>query len=314
MNTHATQATPAAAGTPRHFLNLTNCSTQELHGILERASQLKAAWRRGERSPSLPGRVLVLLFEQPSTRTRASFEIGIAQLGGHAVFLNAADTQLRRGEPVEDTARVLSSMADAIALRTARHETQTRFAAVSSAPVINALSDRSHPCQLLADVMTFIERRGSIQGKVVTWLGDSNNVCHSWMDAARQLDFTLRIGCPREYEPDAAALAAGDGHVSVTNDPDEAVRGAHLLVTDVWASMGQESERELRRQRLAPYQLNADKRAAAAADALCMHCLPAHRGEEISAELLDAPDSAIWDEAENRLHTQKALLEFLLRH
>ena len=308
-------AAPAAA--PRHFLSLKDCSPEDLHRILERAGELKAAWRRRELSPTLAGRVLVLLFEHASTRTRVSLEAGIAQLGGHAVFLSVGDTQLKRGETLEDTARALSSMVDAFALRTARHDTQTRFAAASSAPVINALSDRAHPCQLLADVMTFVERRGPIQGRNVAWFGDGNNVCRSWIEAACQFGFSLRLACPPGHAPDSAALEAGGGRAILVENPDDAAEGAHLLVTDVWTSMGQETEpgarRRTRAERFAPYQLNAAKRALATADALCMHCLPAHRGEEISAELLDAPDAVIWEEAENRLHTQKALLEFLLR-
>ena len=307
----------------RHFLCLSDCSARELRGIIARAVELKTSWRRGERAPTLAGRVVIILFEHPSTRTRVALEAGIAQLGGSAVFLSPGDTQLRRGEPIEDTARALSSMADAVALRTARHETQVRFAEAASAPVINALSDRAHPCQLLADVMTFEEHRGSIQGKRIAWLGDGNNVCRSWIEAAGHFDFSLRMACPPGRAPEPSVIEAAGGRATLSDDPKEAAAGAHLLVTDVWSSMNQEGgsgsdtdqdgQRAARAERFGAYQLNEALRALAEPDALCMHCLPAHRGEEISAALFDAPDSVIWEEAENRLHTHKALFEFLLR-
>jgi ornithine carbamoyltransferase len=236
----------------------------------------------------------------------------MAQLGGHAMFLSSQDTQLGRGEPVEDSARVISSMVDVVMIRTFGHDIVERFASQSSVPVINALTDDYHPCQLLADMQTFVEQRGSISGKTVCWVGDGNNMCQSYINAARQFDFELRIACPRGFEPRAELLAANRDRVAVVNDPLQAAAGAHLVVTDVWASMGQETEQQQRAALFASYRVDAALMAAAAGDALYMHCLPAHRGEEISAELMDAPETIIWEEAENRLHAQKALLEALV--
>jgi len=255
-----------------------------------------------------------MVFEKSSTRTRVSFETGMAQFGGHALFLSPRDTQLGRGEPIEDSARVLSSMVDIVMVRTFGHDQIQRFAEYSSVPVINALTDAYHPCQLLADIQTFFEHRGDIAGKTACWIGDGNNMCQSYINAARQFDFELRIACPEGFEPDAALLQANADRVSIVRDPLEAARGAHLLATDVWASMGQEAESALRREKFAGYQLNRALLAQAAADALYMHCLPAHRGEEIAADLMDDPHTVIWDEAENRLHAQKALIELLLNH
>jgi ornithine carbamoyltransferase len=253
-----------------------------------------------------------MIFAKSSTRTRVSFEAGIAQLGGHAIFLSPQDSQLGRGEPVEDSARVISSMVDIVMIRTYGHDIVERFAAHSSVPVINGLTDDYHPCQLLADMQTWAEHRGSIAGKRVCWVGDGNNMCQSYINAARLFDFELRIACPPGFEPDSALLAANADRVSIEHDPTTAARDADLVVTDVWASMGQESEQRERAALFAPYQVNAALMSQTASDALYMHCLPAHRGEEISAELMDAPDSVIWDEAENRLHAQKALMETLL--
>lgn len=297
---------------PRHFLTLLDLSPGELDALIDRAIELKAAQRTRGESPQFPGSVLAMIFAKSSTRTRVSFEAGMAQLGGHAMFLSPEDTQLGRGEPIEDTARIVSSMVDAIVIRTFGHDIIERFAAHAQAPVINALTDSYHPCQLLADMQTYREQRGSIAGRRVCWLGDGNNMCHSYINAARQFDFELRIACPEGFEPDAALLAANAPRVRVLRDAREAARDADLLVTDVWASMGQEDEQARRVQALTPYQLNGELLGVAASDALYMHCLPAHRGEEISAELMDAPDTVIWDEAENRLHAQKALLEWLL--
>lgn len=297
---------------PRHFLSLLDLSPGELDALIDRAIELKAAQRARRESPQFPGAVLAMIFAKSSTRTRVSFEAGMAQLGGHAMFLSPEDTQLGRGEPIEDTARIVSSMVDAIVIRTFGHELIERFAAHAQAPVINALTDTYHPCQLLADMQTYREQRGSIAGRRVCWLGDGNNMCHSYINAARQFDFELRIACPEGFEPDAALLAANAARVRVLRDAREAARDADLLVTDVWASMGQEDEQARRARALAPYQLNGELLGVAASDALYMHCLPAHRGEEISAALMDAPDTLIWDEAENRLHAQKALLEWLL--
>ncbi len=294
---------------PRHFLTLLDASPEELRGILSRAREMKADWRKGVRPKPLAGRILALLFEKPSTRTRLSFETGMLHLGGNALFLSASELQVGRGESPEDTARVLSRMADAAVLRTIDHSFLERFAAAASVPVINGLTEQAHPCQLLADIQTYEERRGDIQGRTVAWLGDGNNVCRSYMDAARQFGFELRIACPEGHAPE---ITAQSGSVHYVPDPNEAVAGAHLLVTDVWTSMGQEKKRPDRQKVFAGYQLNRALLERAAPNALYLHCLPAYRGQEISAELLDAPDTAIWDAAENRLHAQKALLTFLL--
>jgi ornithine carbamoyltransferase len=296
----------------RHFLTLLDFSPQELQQIIGRASEMKREHRAGNDQRSFPGAVLGMFFAKSSTRTRVSFEAGMAQLGGHAMFLSPQDTQLGRGEPVEDSARVISSMVDIIVIRTFGHDIVNRFAAYSSVPVINALTDDYHPCQLLADMQTWAEHRGSIAGKRVCWVGDGNNMCQSYINAARQFDFELRIACPPGFEPDQALLSANCDRVSIEHDPASAARDADLVVTDVWASMGQESEQLERAKLFAPYQVNEELMSRAARDALYMHCLPAHRGEEISAQLMDAPDTVIWDEAENRLHAQKALMETLL--
>ena len=297
---------------PRHFLTLMDLAPDEIRALIARAIELKAQHRAGTAQRSLEGKVLAMIFTKASTRTRVSFEAGMAQLGGSALFLSGQDTQLGRGEPIEDSARVISSMVDIVMIRTFAHADVEDFAAHSSVPVINGLTDDYHPCQILADLQTYVETRGDISGRKVCWLGDGNNVCHSWMNAARQLDFELVVACPEGYDPDPALLAACGAHARIDRDPATAAEGAHLLVTDVWASMGQESEQAARAAVLAPYQLNRSLLDRASADALYMHCLPAHRGEEITAELMDAPDSVIWQEAENRLHAQKALMELLL--
>ena len=293
----------------RHFLSLLDLTPDELHGVINRAIELKKA----PVSDIFKGKVLAMIFEKSSTRTRISFEAGMAQLGGSAIFLSPRDTQLGRGEPIEDSARVISSMVDIVMVRTFAHQQIETFAANSSVTVINALTDDLHPCQLLADVQTYIEKRGSIQGKIVAWIGDGNNMCHSYINAARQFDFTLRVACPEGFEPNSDLVAANSDRVSVMQDPQAAVQNADLVVTDVWASMGQEDEQDDRLEVFAPYQVNHELMKGAASDALFMHCLPAHRGEEVSAELLEDPQySVVWDEAENRLHAQKALMEFLL--
>ena len=297
---------------PRHFLTLMDLAPDEIRALIARAIELKAQHRTGSAPRSLEGKVLAMIFTKASTRTRVSFEAGIAQLGGSALFLSGQDTQLGRGEPIEDSARVISSMVDIVMIRTFAHTDVEDFAVHSSVPVINGLTDDYHPCQILADLQTYFENRGDISGRKVCWLGDGNNVCHSWMNAARQLDFELVVACPEGYDPDPALLEACAQCVRVDRDPASAAEGAHLLVTDVWASMGQESEQATREAVLAPYQLNRALLDRASSDALYMHCLPAHRGEEITAELMDAPDSVIWQEAENRLHAQKALMELLL--
>jgi ornithine carbamoyltransferase len=298
--------------TVRHFLTLLDFTTGELKALLKRAHTLKAAQHRGESHLPLRHKTLAMIFEKASTRTRVSFEVGMTQLGGHALFLSPRDSQLGRGEPIADTARVISSMVDAVMIRAHRHEMVETFAANSRVPVINALTDRHHPCQLLADLQTYEEHRGSIAGRTVAWLGDGNNVCQSYVHAAKQLDFQLRIACPEQDVPDAALLTEADGHVTVLRDPRQAIQNADLVVTDVWASMGQEAEQAERSARLMPYQVDTTLMALARPDALFMHCLPAHRGEEVTGEVIDGPQSVVWDEAENRLHAQKALLEFLL--
>lgn len=296
----------------RHFLTLLDFSPSELGNIIQRAIEMKHEHRSGNDQRSFPGAVLGMFFAKSSTRTRVSFEAGMTQLGGSAMFLSPRDTQLGRGEPVEDSARVISSMVDIVMIRTFGHDIVERFAAYSSVPVINALTDDYHPCQLLADMQTWIEQRGSIAGKRVCWVGDGNNMCQSYINAARQFDFELCITCPTGFEPDSDLLNANSDRVSINHDPKTAVREADLVVTDVWASMGQESEQSERAQLFAPYQVNKELMSLAASNALYMHCLPAHRGEEISAQLMDAPDTVIWEEAENRLHAQKALIETLL--
>jgi ornithine carbamoyltransferase len=298
--------------TPRHFLSLLDLSPDELRGIITRASELKTIQRSGTLHETLKNRILAMIFEKSSTRTRMSFEAGMAQLGGQAIYLSPRDTQIGRGEPIEDTARVLSRMADAIMIRTFEHSKIERFAAYSKVPVINALTDMYHPCQLLADMQTWIELRGDISGKTAAWIGDGNNMCHSYINAARQFGFTLRIAAPPGYTPDAQLLADAGQCAILLDSPAAAADDADLVVTDVWASMGQEEEQARRVRAFADFQVNSAIMSAAHPDALFMHCLPAHRGEEVSAAVIDGPQSVVWDEAENRLHAQKALLEFLI--
>jgi ornithine carbamoyltransferase len=299
--------------TPRHFLSLLDLSSAELQAVIARASELKKLQHAGETHATLQGRVLAMIFEKSSTRTRVSFEAGMSQLGGSALFLSPSDTQLGRGEPVEDSARVISSMVDCVMIRTFDHEMVETFAKHSRVPVINGLTDLLHPCQLLADMQTFTEHRGSIKGKTVTWVGDGNNMCHSYINAARQFDFNLRIACPAGYEPDEAIVDAAKDRVTLLRDPMEAASGSHLVVTDTWVSMGQEEEKRAREKIFGSFKVSKAMMQEADKDALFMHCLPAYRGMEVDADILDAPDSVVWDEAENRLHAQKALLEFLLR-
>ncbi|MEW6611736.1 MAG: ornithine carbamoyltransferase [Pseudomonadota bacterium] len=297
----------------RHFLTLRDLSPAELRQILARSIELKAMLKAGERHTPFVGKTLAMIFDKSSTRTRVSFEVGMAQFGGHSLFLSPRDTQLGRGEPIEDTARVLSRMVDLVMIRTFAHEKLETFAAHSRVPVINGLTDLHHPCQLLADLMTYMEQRGDPAGRVVAYLGDgANNMAHSWIEAASLMGFTLRISTPEGYRPDAGILAAAGDAAQIVADPQEAVRGADLIVTDVWTSMGQEEEAAERRLILAPYQVNGALMARAGPEAVFMHCLPAHRGEEVTAEVIDGPQSVVWDEAENRLHAQKALMEFLL--
>jgi ornithine carbamoyltransferase len=294
---------------PRHLITLLDLSSEEFRALIRRAIELKHL-----KSPYEPlkNKVLGMMFEKSSTRTRLSFEVGMVQFGGAAIFLSPRDTQLGRGEPIEDSARVVSRMVDGVMLRTHAHETVETFAAYSRVPVINGLTDRFHPCQLLADMQTYFEHRGDIAGKTVAWIGDGNNMCQTYIHAAELLDFKLRIACPEGYEPESALVDWAGDRVELLRDPADAVRGAELVVTDVWASMGQESEQTQRCQAFQGYQVDAALMEMAAADAVFMHCLPAHRGEEVSAEVLEGPQSVVWDEAENRLHSQKALLELLL--
>ena len=296
----------------RHFLSLMDFTPDELLSVIRRGIELKDLRNRGVLFEPLKNRVLGTIFEKSSTRTRLSFEAGMIQLGGQAIFLSPRDTQLGRGEPIGDCAIVMSRMLDAVMIRTFAHSTLTEFAANSRVPVINGLSDDLHPCQLLADMQTFLEHRGAIQGKTVAWIGDGNNMCNSYIEAAIQFDFQLRIACPAEFEPNAQFLAQAGDRVQIFREPKEALQGAHLVSTDVWTSMGQEEETARRLALFAPYQVTRELLDLAAPDALFMHCLPAHRGEEISLDLLDDPRSVAWDQAENRLHAQKALLEFLV--
>ncbi len=296
----------------RHLLTLLDLSAVEVRALLARASEFKRMLKAGQDYQPLRRRTLAMIFEKSSTRTRVSFETGMVQLGGHALFLSPRDTQLGRGEPVEDSARVLSRMVDAVMIRTFRQETVERFAAYSSVPVINGLTDRLHPCQMLADMQTYQEYRGDIQGHRVAWIGDGNNMCHSFMEAARLLDFELRIACPEGFEPDAVLLAAAGDRCTVVHDAEAAADGASLVATDVWTSMGQEDEQARRQTLFAPFQVTDAVMSRATKHALFMHCLPAHRGEEVAASVIDGPQSVVWDEAENRLHVQKALLEFLI--
>lgn len=297
----------------KNFLTLLDLSPDTLRGLITRGIELKAIHKAGTLHESLKNRVLAMVFEKSSTRTRMSFEAGMAQLGGTAIFLSPRDTQLGRGEPIEDSARVLSRMADIIMIRTFEHEKIECFAARSKVPVINALTDLYHPCQLLADMQTWFEHRGEMQGKTVAWIGDGNNMCHSYINAARQYGFTLNIACPEGYDPDSSILQAAGESAVLIRDPLDAADNADLVVTDVWASMGQEEEQALREQAFARYQVDKNIMQAAADDALFMHCLPAHRGEEVAADIIDGQQSVVWDEAENRLHAQKALLEYLLQ-
>jgi len=299
--------------TARHFLTLLDIEPDILRAILQRGAALKKMQEEGgQLYEPLKNRILGMIFEKSSTRTRVSFESAMIQMGGGAIFLSSRDSQLGRGEPLEDTARVLSGMVDVIAVRTYEHEKLQRFAAFSEVPVINALTDEYHPCQLLADMQTYQEHRGSIRNRRVAWVGDGNNMCNSYINAARVFEFDLCIACPEGFEPRPELLARSSEWVTLHRDPVEAVRGADLIVTDVWASMGKEEEQQKRLHCFAPYQVNTALLSHGKPDALFMHCLPAHRGEEVTAQVLEGPQSVVWDESRNRLHAQKALLEYLL--
>jgi ornithine carbamoyltransferase len=297
---------------PRHFLTLDDISRDELNHIINRAIELKAWQRQGKPHELLKNKVLGMIFDKSSTRTRVSFESGIAQMGGHAIFLSSRDSQLGRGEPIEDTARCISSMVDLVMIRTFAHSTAQRFADFSRVPIINGLTDDFHPCQLLADIQTFTEQRGSMAGKTVAWVGDGNNMCKTYIQASALCDFELRIACPKPFVPRTSLLEKHADRVKLCDTPQEAVAGADLVITDTWASMGQEEQKKEREQIFASYQVNRELMSHAHRDALFMHCLPAYRGKEVSAELMDDPKAVVWDEAENRLHAQKALMEFLL--
>lgn len=296
----------------KHFRNLLDLESQELRQIISRATELKAMLAEGLPHEFLKNKSLAMIFEKSSTRTRVSFEVGMTQFGGSAIFLSPADSQLGRGEPVPDTARVLSSMVDAIMVRTFKQETVESLAEHASVPVINGLSDSFHPCQLLADLQTYFEHRGDIQSKKVCWVGDGNNMCNSYINAAKLLDFELAIACPPGYGPLQSLLDDNKDRVQLFQDPQQAVAGASLVSTDVWASMGQEAEQQKRLLDFANFEVTTELMSYASNDAIFLHCLPAHRGEEVSAEVIDSPDSLVWEQAENRLHAQKALLEFLL--
>ncbi len=297
----------------RHFLQLREWSREELEYLFTRTRWIKQRFKAFEKYWPLEDRTLVMIFEKQSTRTRLSFEAGMHQLGGAAIYLNTRDSQLGRGEPVEDAAQVISRMCDVVMIRTFEQDIIERFARNSRVPVINGLTNEYHPCQILADIYTFIEHRGPIAGKTVAWIGDSNNVCNTWLQAAEVFDFNVHVSTPPGYEvePERAGLYGTD-HYEQFADPMDAVRGADLVTTDVWTSMGFEGETESRKRAFADWMVDADMMRAARAGALFMHCLPAHRGEEVAAEVIDGAQSVVWDEAENRLHTQKALLEYLV--
>ena len=296
----------------RHFLHLLDFTPGELKALLARAIELKRISKEGVSHTPLQNKTLAMIFDKSSTRTRVSFEVGMVQLGGYALFLAPRDTQFGRGEPIEDSARVLSRMVDAVMIRTFEHLKIEKFAAHSTVPVINGLTDLYHPCQLLADMQTWFEHRDDIKGATVAWIGDGNNMCHSYINAARQFDFKLNIACPAQYSPNADIINSAGDRVSVMDDPVAAVENVDLVVTDVWASMGQEAEKEERQGVFKPYKVNESLLALAHKDALFMHCLPAHRDEEVTEGVLNGPQSIVWDEAENRLHAQKALMENLM--
>jgi ornithine carbamoyltransferase len=297
----------------RHYLQFSDLDAQEYQYILRRSSILKEKFKAYETWHPLHDRTLAMIFEKHSTRTRLSFEAGMFQLGGHAVYLNTRDTQLGRGEPVEDAAQVISRMTDIIMIRTFGQDILERFANNSRVPVINGLTNEFHPCQVLADIFTFHELRGDIAGKIVTWVGDANNMAYTWLQAAKILNFSFHFSGPSAYPLDMSRISSEEkAHLTIFSDPLEACKAAHLVTTDVWTSMGYEKENEQRLAAFADWIVDAKKMAVADPKALFMHCLPAHRGEEVSQEVIDGPQSVVWQEAENRLHVQKALMEFLL--
>lgn len=297
----------------RHYLQFKDFSRDEYTHLFDRTRWIKAQFKAYQRYWPLSDRTLVMIFEKASTRTRLSFEAGIQQLGGMAIYLNTRDSQLGRGESVEDAAQVITRMSDLVMIRTFEQTIVERFAANSRVPVINGLTNEYHPCQIMADIYTYIEHRGPIAGKTVAWIGDSNNVCNTWLQAAEVLGFKVNVATPPGYEVMAErAGLSGTAHFRQFSDPMEAVRGADIVTTDVWTSMGFEAENEVRRRDFADYQVDADMMRTANPAAIFLHCLPAHRGEEVTADVIDGPQSFVWDEAENRMHVQKALMEFLL--
>ena len=317
QNRHAIPSTlPQGAPPVRHFLQLTDFSSEEILYLLDRAAFIKQKFKTFERHQPLADRTLAMIFEKASTRTRVSFEAGMYQLGGSVVHLTTGDSQLGRSEPIEDSAKVISRMTDIVMIRTFEQTKIERFAAHSRVPVINGLTNEFHPCQILADIFTFIEHRGPIAGKTVAWVGDGNNMANTWLQAAALLGFHLRVSTPSGYEVNETTAAApaslGGGSYRTYADPMQACAGADLVTTDVWTSMGYEAENEVRRKAFAAWSVDRKMMAAAAPGALFMHCLPAHRGEEVEAEVIDGPQSVVWDEAENRMHVQKALMEYLL--
>jgi len=299
--------------TIKHFLQFNDLTKDEIYYLFDRAKWLKKQFKEYQKHWPLEDRTLVMIFEKASTRTRLSFESGMHQLGGAAIYLNTKDSQLGRGEPVEDAAQVISRMSDVVMIRTFEQEIIERFAQNSRVPVINGLTNEYHPCQILADIFTFIEHRGSIEGKTVAWIGDSNNVCNTWLQAAELLDFNMHVSTPKGYEVEVERAGLyDDSHFEQFENPMDAAKDAHLVTTDVWTSMGYESEQSERKSVFAEWQVDQEMMDVSAKDSLFMHCLPAHRGEEVTSDVIDGPKSVVWDEAENRLHVQKALLEYLL--
>lgn len=296
----------------KNFLCLKDCSADELNYLLRRAIKLKSRFKAGEVYRPFEGKVLAMLFEKASTRTRVSFEAGMAQLGGTSIYLNTAETQLKNEESIEDTARAVSRMVDLVMIRTGLHSRLEAFAKESDVPVINGLTNDSHPCQVMSDILTFIEKRGAIEGTVVTWIGDANNVLYSWLSAASILGFKVHISAPPGYSINPRQVPDNDACYDFFLSPEEAAEGADLVTTDNWRSCGYDENQEKRQSKSARWQVNETVMKAAKPNALFMHCLPAFRGQEVSAEVIDGPQSVVWDEAENRLHFQKALMEYLL--
>ena len=297
----------------KHFLKFNDFSREEFEYLFARARWIKSEFKQYRRYWPLEDRTLAMIFDKNSTRTRLSFEAGMHQMGGKAIYLSTKDTQLGRGESVEDAARVISRMVDIVMIRTYEHDIIERFAKHSRVPVINGLTDEYHPCQIIGDIFTFIEQRGSISGKTVAWIGDSNNVCSTWLQAAEIFNFKVHVSTPPGYEikPEQAGLN-GTSHYEEFSDPHDAVKNVDLVTTDVWTSMGFEAETEKRKDDFSDFLVDQKMMSCANKEALFMHCLPAHRGEEVTSEVIEGPQSVVWDEAENRLHTQKALMEYIL--